>query len=322
MDIEHIRELARSAASPAVSVLLPIEQPVSAHPETPLRLRALIDEAVRSTATWWDADAAGVIRAQFDAAAPTIAPGEQARGLAVFVSPDDRLVLRLPFRVEEEVIVDSTYATRQLFEGWARRLRYRAVVLDADGARLLEGEGDDLTDVAAHGFPVRVERPTEQDTPHRDRPRHESVREEDRRVVERRVGAALASAHRADPRPVVLIGEERRLSTLVEVAAPSDVAGVVHGDHRSATPEQLAGLIRPVLDGWQAESISVRWSARGPAAPSWPGTCEPSLRRGHGPRTPSRPPSPPSWPAPSGRFRTTTSARPSSWERYARGSTW
>ena len=79
MDLDHLMELARRTASPAVSVLLPIDQPVAAHPETALRLRSLVDEAVRTTATWWSAEAAELVRAQFEAAAPVIGPGERAR---------------------------------------------------------------------------------------------------------------------------------------------------------------------------------------------------------------------------------------------------
>ena len=256
MEFEHIRELARSTALPAVSVFLPLDPPVAAHPELALRLRALTDEAVRATATWWGDEAAERVRAQLDDVAPVIAPGEQARGLALFVSPADHLVLHLPFRVAEEVIVDTSYATRQLFEGWAARVRHLVVVLDEAGARAFEGEGPGgrLSEVQSHGFPVRVERPVEQDTPHRDRPRHETVRDEDRRVVERAVGAALESAHSADPRPVVLVGEERRVATLLDVCGHLDIAGVVHGDHGSDRPDRLAELARPVLERWRTRA--------------------------------------------------------------------
>lgn len=253
MNLDHITELARRTASPAVSVLVPIEQPVAAHPETALRLRALVDEAVRATATWWDVDTADRVRAQLEAARPSVGPGERARGLALFVSPDGHLVLHLPFSVEEEVVVDTSYATRQLFEGWAQRVRHRVVVLTADGGRLLEGEGDHLDEVPAHGFPVRVERPTELDTPHRDRPRHETVHEEDRRVVERAVAAAVAAAHRADPRPLVVVGEERRLSTLLDLIPPASLAGVVHGAHALDGPDRIAELTRPVIEQWRTQ---------------------------------------------------------------------
>ena len=37
MDLDHITELARRTASPAVSVLVPVDQPVAAHPEAELR---------------------------------------------------------------------------------------------------------------------------------------------------------------------------------------------------------------------------------------------------------------------------------------------
>lgn len=252
MDRQDIIELARRTASPAVSVLVPLEQPISAHPENALRLRALVDEAVGATARWWDADTAGQVRVQLEAAQATIARGEPARGLALFVSPEDHLVVHLPFPVEEEVIVDTTFATRQLLEGSARQVRSRVVVLEADGARLFEAEDDHLAEVGAHGFPVHVERPTEQDTPHGDLPRHETVREEDRRVVERAVAAALSAAHLAEPRPLVVVGEERRVATLLHVAAlGDDLAGVVHGDHGRDGLDELAAQVQPVLDTWR-----------------------------------------------------------------------
>jgi hypothetical protein len=254
MNRHHIIELARRTASPAVSVLVPVEQPGAAHPENAMRLRALVDEAVRATATWSDAETAGKVRMQLEAAQVDIAPVGAARGLALFVSPDDHLIVRLPFAVVEEVIVDTTFATRQLLEGSARQVPCRVVVLEAEGARLFESDDDHLAEVGRHGFPVHVERPTEQDTPHADRPRHESVREEDRRVVERAVGAALAVVHSVEPRPLVVVGEERRVATLLHVVdLGDDLAGVVHGDHGGDRPDQLAALVRPVLDAWRTD---------------------------------------------------------------------
>lgn len=251
---DEIAALAGSAGVPAVSVLLPIEQPVTAHPETELRLRALVDEAIQAASTWWDAAAADAVRAQIDAAGVRIEAGEAALGLALFASPDEHRVLRLPFRVEEEVIVDTTYATRQLLEGWARRVKHRVVVLDRSGARLLEGEDEHLAEVRAHGFPVHLDRPTEQDTPHRDRPRHEMVPEEDGRAVARAVAAALTLARRSDPRPVVLVGEERRVATLQHVAdLGDDLVGVVHGDHSRDRDQQIGPLVWPTIARWSSD---------------------------------------------------------------------
>jgi hypothetical protein len=182
---------------------------------------------------------------------PNLATGESTRGVALLATPDSHVGLDLPFPVEEEVIVDTTYATRQLFEGLARRPRYRVVVLDADGARLYVGEGAGLVEVEGHGFPVRVIRPVEQDTPHADLPRHETVRDEDRRIVERAVAAALTAVHGEDPRPLVVVGERRRVADLQPVLElGDDLAGVVHGDHGRDRPDQLAALALPVVDHW------------------------------------------------------------------------
>jgi hypothetical protein len=254
MDRTDILELARRTASPAVSVFVPVEQPVTAHPEDALRLRALLAEAVKATATWWGAEAAERVGRHFEAAEPVLAPGEHAQGLAIFATPDDVEVLRLPFSVVEQVVADTTFATRQLFEGAARTIPYRVVVLDSLGGRLLEGAGDHLDEVARYGFPVRVERPVEQDTPHHDLPRHERAHDEDRRAVERAVADALAVAQAADARPYVIAGEHRRLAELQAVGLPDEhLAGVVTGDHTHDRPAEVAAVVRPVLDARLAD---------------------------------------------------------------------
>ena len=59
-------ELARCTAEPAVTILLPVDQPAAAHPEGELRLRALVDRALDIAESWWGAEARRQIAGQLE----------------------------------------------------------------------------------------------------------------------------------------------------------------------------------------------------------------------------------------------------------------
>ena len=220
VDQSQILELARRRGEPAVTILMPVAQPAAAHPEMHLRLRALVDRALDVTETWWGADAAEGVATQLHH--PDLQPdprAEAAQGLAILVTPDDGQLLHLPFAVVEQVVVDRTFATRQLLDGIARNPRYRVLVLDGHHARMFQGEGQRLVEVRAHGFPVHVEPPHEQDTPQKDFPIHEEAEREEHRIVYRAVDDALDAACRVDPLPVVVTGAERELVLFEEITA-------------------------------------------------------------------------------------------------------
>jgi hypothetical protein len=246
---EEVLDLARARAEPAVSVLLPVPQPVAAHPETGLQLEALTTRAVEQVRAWWGSDAADAVAARFQEPACRIDPRqESARGLALFATPTSCTVLRLPFPVEEQVVVNRTFATRQLFAGLTRTPRARVLVLDGDDALLYLAQGSSLIEAEGTPFPLHVEAPREWDTPHRDRPIHEEVAAEQRRVVHRTVDAALDEADRTERLPVVVAATTRELAFFDEVTRHGDrIVGRIHGNAARTRPAVLAVDVVAVL---------------------------------------------------------------------------
>jgi hypothetical protein len=149
--------------------------------------------------------------------------------------------------------VDRTFATRQLFEGVAGNPRYRVLVLDGHRARLYEGQGHLLDEVEAHGFPVQVDPPHEQDTPHRDFPRHEEAETEEHRFVYRAVDAALEAANRSTPLPIVVAATERELALFEGATSHAGpLIGRLRGNYAHAGPVELSAAVRPQLDADRA----------------------------------------------------------------------
>ena len=158
-------------------------------------------------------------------------------------------LLHLPFTVTEQVVVDRTFATRQLFEGIALNPRYRVLVLDGHDALLYECQGPSAVEVTADGFPIHVQPPHEQDSPHRDRPIHEEAEREEHRFVYRVVDDALDAVSRREQLPVVVAAAQRELALFEEVTAHHGlIVGRLPGNFAHAGPIEIAEATRPLID--------------------------------------------------------------------------
>lgn len=110
---------------------------------------------------------------------------------------------------------------------------------------------DDLAPVRTNGFPVVVEAPHEEDTPHRDLPIHESAHDE-ARFVFRAVDHALSEAD-GNGLPIIVVGPERDLSLFAEVSHHRhDIVGTVHGNHLHRRPDELLDVIEPARRAYLA----------------------------------------------------------------------
>ncbi|MGZ4716709.1 MAG: baeRF3 domain-containing protein [Acidimicrobiales bacterium] len=268
MERTEILELARRAEEPAVTIMMPVQQPVAAHPDHRLRLGALVDKAVEAVESSWGRAAADSVRAQIDSAEVEVTTDERGHGLAVLATPEDIHVLHLPFAVDEQVAVGPRFVVRQLLEGLARTPRYRVLVLAGHDARLFEGRGGHLSEIDADGFPLTVEPPHEWDAPQHDLPIHEEAEKEEHRFVYRAVDDALGAISTKDPLPVVVTAAPRELAFFDEVTRHADlIAGRVHGNFSRSNPVELADAVAPAVAalwaGRRSEAVSRLGEARG-----------------------------------------------------------
>ena len=141
------------------------------------------------------------------AAAAIPRPG---RSLALFANRDLVTVVALPMAVRERVIVDETFATRDLVHALLRSPRYRVLVLGADVTRLYAGIGAVLVEVIGDGFPLLGVDGTGDEQPRYGVDRS-AVRDARLRRHLHAVDAALAG-HLRDCWPLLVVGADRRLS--------------------------------------------------------------------------------------------------------------
>ena len=268
---EELKRLQVPRAYPAVSLLLPTHERFVHGEEDRIRLRNLVsqvgerlvgDEQVdRSTRT--------AVLGQLDAAVRELDSTAPTAGLAIFVGTDERHVHRLAIPVQERVVIDSTFATRDLVGAFQRRLRYRLLVLGEKPTRLFEGTEESLTELVGSGFPAEHEEvfTSEPDQP---RPRaartsfpgaisgqgpalpsvsgRSALREARLGAFLREVDAAVAERHQHDPLPLIVVGTRELLAAYDEVSTHTDaIAGRVTGAHQHSSGPELLTLVQPVL---------------------------------------------------------------------------
>lgn len=215
---------------PSVSVIAntPSGEPVET---TQARLQRLCDEAESRLR------AEGLMSAEISAALSTlverVAQVETDRSIALFASDAHSDLMTLPVEVVERVVVDPTFATRDLVRAVHRTPRHLVLLLSAKQARLFIGQGRQM--VPAHGskFPVSQ-------APGRPGQADRFLRE---------VDEALGAYLRVTTGPIVIVAAEPTASAFTSVSRNlGRVAGVVPGHHLHASLDQIAELARPVVE--------------------------------------------------------------------------
>ena len=253
---------------PAVSLLLTTTPAPRMRPEDAARLPGLLRDAERRLAQESLPGVTGTVLEPLADLVARATDGPTSAAVAVYASAAVRAVLHLPVEVTDRVVVDPTFATRDLVRALHRTPRHLVLALSLHEARLFDGVGDDLRPAPVRSFPRTVRGGPRQDAdPQRGAGRtlegdplaapitvpggpapRRLVRPGDRRVFYREVDRALGAYLRVNPAPLVLVGTERVLAEFRRVSTNlGRLAGCVRGSLVTAPTSELAPRIRTVL---------------------------------------------------------------------------
>jgi hypothetical protein len=170
-------------------------------------------------------------------------------GLALFASRDVASAVALPFRPRARVVIDESFATRDLLYSLNRAPRYRVLVLTEKPTRLFDAVTNQLSEVTDKPFPMVHKGPGGASRlPGGQGINRSAVRDESHRQFFRKVDEALAAIQKEDHLPVVAVGVERYLAFYQEVTKdPDAVVGCVAGSHDNPNPAALGKLVWPVF---------------------------------------------------------------------------
>ncbi len=171
--------------------------------------------------------------------------GPATEAIAIFVSAATRAVVHLNLLVAERVVIDPTFATRDLVRALHRTPRHVVLTLSQHEARLFEGVGADLRPAPGRLFPRLAAGADAAQRAER------GMRVQERRSFYRDVDRALGAYLRVNPAPLVLVGTDRELAEFRGLSANlGRLAGCIHGSMVTAPMTDLVPRIRLVMEGY------------------------------------------------------------------------
>lgn len=250
MNRHDIRLLQQVRGYLALTITLPTHRTSPDNRQDPIRVRNLVTQAANRLLGEFSRREVEPLLARLERLVSEIDFRHTLDGLALFVTQDFARAFQVPFRLKERVVVDETFATRDLVFALNRSPRYWTLALSEKPTRLFEGNRDVLVEISEGGFPMTHEGPGgELPLPGGFGVKKSAYRDESHRQFFRRVDAALGPFLVEDPLPVAVVGVDRFLAFFNEVTAHKDaILTTMTGSHDKTSPHGLAKLVWPLVE--------------------------------------------------------------------------
>jgi PAS domain-containing protein len=250
MERNLIRKLTGFNQYPSISILLPTHRTSPDNNIDAMLLKKLLREAeTRLFAEFEKRKISGLI-SKLRKIIASIDIRHNLDGLAIYVNPRFEKIIRLPFPVKERVIIDDTFATRDIIRAMNRGLNYYTLSLSADFVRLFEAHRESFTEITESGFPFvnPFERGSNLD---------ESTSQKEQRLKEffNNVDKTFQKIYHNHPMNLVLAGVERNLSFYRKQADMKEIfITTVEGNYDHTSAHDLGKIVWPLVK----ETMSVK----------------------------------------------------------------
>jgi len=155
-DLNYLQSL---TLVPALSILLPTHRSFPENKQDPILVKNLVNEATERLAEEFSARELAPLIQNLETLVGEIDYQYALDGLALYVGLNFAKLYYLPFSVPARVIIDQTFATRDLVYGLNRNLRYWVLLLSQSSTRLLAGTAETLEEVHDKNFPLQMTGP-------------------------------------------------------------------------------------------------------------------------------------------------------------------
>jgi hypothetical protein len=248
MHRQDIQLLQSMREYPSVSILLPTHRRHPDNQQDPVRVKNLVRQATERLLAEFSARDVEPLLTNLEVLVEQIDYPHTLDGLALFVNQDFARKFYLPFPLQERVVVDATFATRDLVFALNHSPRYWVLVLSEQPTRLYEGVRDTLLEVTAGGFPLTHEGPGGATAlPGGFGVNRSAYRDERHRQFFQQVDTAFGQLAAADPQPLVVVGVVRYLSFFHEVTQHNHlILTTLTGSHDNTPPYELGQLVWPL----------------------------------------------------------------------------
>lgn len=160
LTLDQIKGLAQQTASPSISIFLPTHRAGRETQQAPIRFKNLLRDAEKQFlgSGMGPREVSALLEPAQALLGDPYFWSHQYEGLAVFMTSEDFHSYRLPFRVEELLIIAQSYYVKPVLPLFTNNGHYYILAISQDGIRLFEGTRHSVGQIdLPDGTPVNLE---------------------------------------------------------------------------------------------------------------------------------------------------------------------
>lgn len=251
-----LKKLKNTASECCVTIILQTHRTLPDNEKDPIVLKNLIKDAEARLTSEFDKSFAKDITKRINHLANNINHRHNKESLILFVNENIAEYVSLPIHVENRVIIDKTFATRDLVRSLHKETNYYILLLSRDKARLIEALNDKVVEEIADGFPM-------------ENTGLNAVQTAEAAVASRQtnfvreffnqVDKQLIEIQKKNPLPVIICTEESNYGEYENVTDRSDmIAGKIYGNRMHEKAHHIVETVWPVMKELNIKRINER----------------------------------------------------------------
>jgi hypothetical protein len=259
MNRHDLQELQDIRTYPCLTITLPTHRTSPDNKQDPIRVKNLVTEGMNRLLGEFSKRDVAPLLDRLDTLVGDIDYKYTLDGLVLVVNRDMAREYVLPFTLNERVVVDETFFTRDLVHALNRARRYWVLSLSEQATRLFAAAREDLEEITTGGFPMRHTGPGgDAPLPGGRGVNNSAYRDDHHRQFFRDVDNAFRAFAADDPLPLALAGVDRYLAFFREIGGGGDVIATLRGNVDDLSAHDLGRRIwPPVADGFAARRREV-----------------------------------------------------------------
>ncbi len=232
-----------------VSIILNTHRTKPDNQKDAITLKNLVKEAEERLLNDYDKRFAGSIIEKLKNLADTIDHNHNLESLVLFVNADFADYARMLIEVGDRVIIDNTFATRDLVRAMHQEAGYYILVLSRQNARLIEAYNDQVVQEFRGNFPIKNTLYTT------DRNKLSDAKGQDNLIEEffNRVDKLVLETIKENPLPILLATETRNFAHYQKIADKKDlIIGHINRNRDDEEPHHI------IADAWKVVQAIVK----------------------------------------------------------------
>jgi hypothetical protein len=252
-----LKKIKNITSEACVTIILNTHRTKPDNIQDPINLKNLVKNAENRLLADYEKRFAQPIIDRLNDLADSIDHQYNLESLILFVNENIAEYTRLPIGVVDRVVLDNTFATRDLVRAMNQEANYYVLILNRQEVRLLEAQNDKFVQEVKGEFPM------DNDVYSTDRHKLSMAKGQDNMIEEffNRVDKAMLAATAERPLPVLLAAETRNFDHYVKIADKKDlILGHINKDGSEVKAHQIVAdaweEVKSITKSKQAERIS------------------------------------------------------------------